>query len=46
MRSLGHKYYCDKLVLLLPKTSLLDVIGMTESAWAMQNRQPAWQFSG
>lgn len=29
MRSLGHKYYREKLVRLLSKTSLLDVIGMT-----------------
>ena len=37
MQSLGQKYYREKLARLLSKTSLLDVIGMTWSGWAIQN---------
>lgn len=37
MRSLGQSYYREKLARLLSKTSLLDVVGMTWSAWAIQN---------
>lgn len=37
MQSLGQKYYREKLARLLSKTSLMDVVGMTWSAWAIQN---------
>jgi hypothetical protein len=37
MQSLGQRFYREKLSRLLSKTSLLDVVGMTWSAWAIQN---------
>jgi len=37
MQSLGQKHYRAKLARMLARTSLLDVVGMTWSAWAIQN---------
>lgn len=37
MQSLGQKLYRAKLARMLARTSLLDVVGMTWSAWAIQN---------
>lgn len=39
MQSLGQRTYREKLARLLSKTTLYDVVGMTWSAWAIQNGQ-------
>ncbi|CAN5498507.1 hypothetical protein BH10PSE12_BH10PSE12_08090 [soil metagenome] len=39
MQNLGQKLYREKLARLLAKTTLYDVVGMTWSAWAIQNGQ-------
>ncbi len=37
MQSTGQRHHRDKLAKMLSRTTLLDVVGMTWSAWAIQN---------